>query len=346
MMQVNTIIISPRRWGKTSLVNKVSEQLAEEPNLKLCHIDLFNVRTEEDFYITLATEVLKATSSKWEEMADNARTFLSHLLPRITFSPDAQSEISFGIAWEELKKDPDDILDLAEVIAKAKGMRIVICIDEFQSIADFENPLAFQKKLRAHLQRHTHASYCLFGSKRHMLLEVFTNSSMPFFKFGDLMFLQKISVENWISFIQKRFEDTSKVISQNTASLIAELADNHPYYVQQLSQQAWLRTDKRCNSDIVKEAHEALVNQLSLLFINTTELLSTTQLGFLKAVLAGENQLSSQSTLQKYKLGTSGNVSRLKQSLITREIIDITGDKIEFQDPIYQFWMKKQYFKM
>lgn len=69
-------------------------------------------------------------------------------------------------------------------------------------------------------------------------------------------------------------------------------------------------------------------------------------MGFLKAVLAGENQLSSQSTLQKYKLGTSGNVSRLKQSLITREIIDITGDKIEFQDPIYQFWMKKQYFKM
>ncbi len=344
---VNTIIISPRRWGKTSLVNRVSELLGkEEPNMKICHIDLFNVRTEEDFYITLATEILKATSSKWEELAQNAKDFLGRLLPRISFSPDDQSEISFGIDWEELKKKPDEILDLAETIGVERGLKIVVCIDEFQSLSDYEYPLAFQKKLRAHWQRHTHASYCLYGSKRHMLLEVFSNPSMPFYKFGDLMFLEKISTESWVEFIQRRFSETGKEIKKEEATLIANLAENHSYYVQQLAQQTWLRTDKECSDSAVNEAYQGIINQLSLLFVNITESLTTTQLNYLKAILSGEKQLSSQSTLQKYKLGTSANIGRLKQALLSREIIDTTADQIELQDPMYKYWLKNIYFRI
>jgi hypothetical protein len=73
---------------------------------------------------------------------------------------------------------------------------------------------------------------------------------------------------------------------------------------------------------------------------------SSTQLAFLKAVLAGEKQLSAQKTLIKYKLGTSGNVSRLKKSLFDREIIDIEHETIVFQDPIFAFWLKHNYFNI
>jgi AAA+ ATPase superfamily predicted ATPase len=345
--KVNTMILSPRRWGKTSLVNRVSEMLGrEEPDMKICHIDLFNVRTEEDFYIALATEILKATSTKWEELAQNAKEFLSRLLPRISFSPDAVSEISFGIGWEELKKNPDEILDLAERIAAERGLKIVVCIDEFQSIGDYKESQAFQKKLRAHWQRHTHVSYCLYGSKRHMLMEVFSNPSAPFYKFGDLMFLGKISTKNWVEFIQLRFSQTGKEIQKKDAELIANLVENHSYYVQQLAQQSWLRSDVVCSGSIVADAYQGITNQLSLMFVNVTESLSTTQLNFLKAILSGEKQLSSQSTLQKYKLGTSANIGRLKQSLLSREIIDITADQIVFQDPIYKYWLKSTYFSL
>ena len=145
---VNTTLLSPRRWGKTSLINRVSEMLQQEdPDLKICHIDLFNVRTEADFYISLATEILKATSTKWEEVAQNAKEFLARLMPRISFSPDNQSEISFGISWDELKKQPDEILDLAETIAVERDLKIVVCIDEFQSIGDFEKSTSISKKI-------------------------------------------------------------------------------------------------------------------------------------------------------------------------------------------------------
>lgn len=346
-MLVNTVIISPRRWGKTSLVYRASEEMRKvEPGLKICQIDLFNIRDEADFYLSLAREVLQATSSKWEEMAQSAMKFLSRLIPRMTFSPDQQNEISFGIGWEELKKNPDDVLDLAEAIALEKKIRIVVCIDEFQNIAEFAQPLAFQKKLRSHWQKHTQVAYCLFGSKRHMFLDVFTHSSMPFYNFGQIIYLDKISREDWVSFIIERFRETGKQIGDREAAMIALLADNHPYYVQQLAQQAWLRTAKRCGREIVTAAHRSLTEQLSLLFTNLTESLSISQLGLLKALLSGEKQLSSQASLKKYRLGTSGNVSRLKKSLIDKDILDLQGDNLTFQDPVYSWWLKEYYFKI
>jgi AAA+ ATPase superfamily predicted ATPase len=346
-MLVNTVIISPRRWGKTSLVYRASEEICkEEPGLKICHIDLFNVRDEAEFYVALAREVLEATSTKWEEMAQSAMKFLSRLIPRITFSPDQQSEISFGIGWEELKKNPDDLLDLAEAIAIEKKIRIVLCIDEFQNIAEFAQPLAFQKKLRAHWQKHTRVAYCLFGSKRHMFLDVFTHSSMPFYNFGQILYLDKISREDWITFIEDRFRETGKQIGTEEASMIASLAENHPYYVQQLAQQAWLRTAKRCSREIVMASHRSLTEQLSLLFTGLTESLSNSQLGLLKALLSGEKQLSSQASLKIYRLGTSGNVSRLKKTLVDRDILDLQGENLTFQDPVYTWWLKEYYFRL
>ncbi len=242
---INAVIISPRRWGKSSLVEKTIQTLKDEKDLVICKIDLYNVRSEEDFYLKLANTVLKETASKWEQ------------------------------------KKPDDILDLAEKIAEKKGIRIVICLDEFQNIATFGDSLALQKKLRSHFQQHQHVSYCLYGSKRHMLMDVFTNASMPFYKFGNILFLEKIKTEEWVSFIMKRFSDTRKEISEKQAERIVSLVDNHSYYVQQLSQQVWLRTTKKCTDDIVEQAHLSLVQQLSLLFVTLTEGLSNTQINYL-----------------------------------------------------------------
>ena len=342
---INTIIVSPRRWGKSSLVDHVDEGFSSKKSpIKVCKVDLFNIRTEEDFYLTLAQSILCATASKWEEVVENAKNFLSNLMPHIGFSPDGQSKISFGISWERVKKQADAILDLAETIALKKKIKIVICIDEFQSIGEFKNALAIQRKLRSHWQRHQQVAYCLYGSKRHMMLDIFTNASMPFYKFGDLIFLEKIDTPHWISFIQKRFTDTGKQISSTDAESIAILADNHPYYVQQLAQQTWLRTAKKCTSEIVRDAYDSLVRQLSLLFTNTTETLSPTQVNFLKAMLLGETKFSAQAVLLQYRLGTSANVLRLKKSLEKREIIDILAGKIGFQDPLYRYWLQKYYF--
>jgi len=343
---INTTIISPRRWGKTSLVENVAEKIRNnQKNIKICIIDVFNVRTEVEFYQLFAKEILKSTSSRWEEMAENAKLFLSHLLPKISFSPDSQAEISFGVEWETLQKSPDVILDLPETIAKAKKISVIVCIDEFQSIGDFAESLAFQRKLRAHWQHHHNVAYCLYGSKRSMLLDIFSNSAMPFYKFGDIMFLQKISSQKWGEFIKKRFEDTNKKISIELAEYLANLVDNHSYYVQQLAQQAWLRTEKNCSKEIINESLQSIKNQLSLLFIGQLETLTSSQINFLKAVIDGETAFSSQVNLKKYRLGSSANLKKIKTTLISREIIDITPQTVTILDPLFKLWLKEDVLK-
>ncbi|NOX47673.1 MAG: ATP-binding protein [Chlorobi bacterium] len=341
----NTILISPRRWGKSSLVKKAGDEL-EKANgeIKVVHIDMFNIRSEEGFYQALSEKTIKAVSGKLEDLIANSKKFLKQWLPKITFSPDAQNEISFGLNWTEVKKQPDEILNLPNEIAKDKGYQLIICIDEFQNLAFFDDPLAFQKRLRSHWQKHQKATYCLYGSKRHMLMEVFASPSMPFYKFGDMMFLEKIPGEYWKDFIQKRFRATGKKISKKQAGHIAFLVENHPHYVQQLAQLCWFRTDKVLEDGIIEEALDSLVLQLGLLFQGLTESLSTTQVNFLKALLDGVKMFSSKKTIEKYKLGTSANIPRIKNAMIKKEIIDDSAGKIEILDPIYSIWLRGFYF--
>ncbi len=344
---INTIIISPRRWGKSSLVNKASKSaMAKDSKMRICHIDLFNVRNEEHFYALLAQKVIAATSSKWDEAIENAKRFFSHLVPKITLGTDPTNEVSINFDWEEVKQNPDEVLDLAEHIAKEKGLKIVICIDEFQNIAEFDDPDYFQKKLRSHWQQHQHVAYCLYGSKRHMMLEVFTDTSKPFYKFGNLMFLNKIETPHLVEFFNSRFADTGKHITDEASRLIATLVDNHPYYAQQLAQLSWLRAKKKCTEEIVREAHTALVEQLSLLFVTITETLTNQQLNYLKALIAGEKAISSTETMHRYNISSPTSIVRSKAALLKNDILDNKAGEYSFQDPIYAHWLKTQYFGM
>jgi hypothetical protein len=177
-----------------------------------------------------------------------------------------------------------------------------------------------------------------------MMLDVFTDPSMPFFKFGDLIFLEKIDTGSWTKFIRERFSATGKIISVVQAELIVKVADNHPYYVQQLSQQVWLRTKVKCSDEIVHQAHSSLIEQLSLLFATITDALTNNQINFMKAVVAGEKALSSTDVLTRYHLTNSSNVSRSRQALIEKDILDNMEGILSFQDPMYRSWLEKDFF--
>ena len=332
---INAIIISPRGWGKSSLVNKAAKlAMVQDSNLRICHIDLFNVRSKEHFYSLLAQNVIAATSTKWKEA----------IVPKISIGTDPTNEVSIDFDWEEVKRNPDEVLDLAEKIARKKGLKIVICVDEFQNIATFTDPDYFQKKLRSHWQLHQSVAYCLYGSKRHMMMEVFTDSSKPFYKFGNLMFLNKIDTPYLVEFFKSRFADTGKNIDDEASHLIAKLVDNHPYYAQQLAQLSWLRTKDVCTVEIVREAHTALMEQLSLLFVTITETLTTQQLNYLKALIAGEKAISSTEVMHRYQISSTTSISRSKAALIKNDILDNKAGEISFQDPIYAYWLKTEFF--
>ena len=339
---VNAVLISPRRWGKTSLVQKVC-QLARSEKLKIVYLDIFSCRSDRDFYDAFASAVLKQTSSKLDEWLEHAKMFLSRISPKISFGTDPMNDFSLSLDLNPQDDDIDEILQLPERIAREKGINIVVCIDEFQQIAEFNDSKTIQKRLRTVWQLQKSVSYCLFGSKKHLMNELFEKRSLPFYKFGDAIYLQKIDTQNWVDYICRRFESTGKHISKELAERICTQVENHSSYVQQLAWLVWIHTDKTATSQDFELAYQDILDQNTPLFEKQTESLTTNQLNFLRAVIESpDSELSSQEILQKYHLGSSANVVVIKKALLKKELIEIEKRKVIIPDPILKEWLRKE----
>lgn len=343
---VNTILISPRRMGKTSLVEKVCS-LVESDTLKIAKIDAFGCRSENDFINAFATAVVRATSNKWEEWMENTKTFLSRFIPKISIGQDPLTDFSIALEYNRANTVTEDILQLPETIAKQKGIKIVICIDEFQQIADFPDSITFQKKLRSVWQLQSNVSYCLYGSKKHMMEKMFQSQSHPFYRFGDLFYLDKISETDWVEYICDRFSVTGKDISRELASEICTVTDRYSSYVQQLAWLVWLRTDKHATKEDVEFGIDRMLDACEPLFIQQTESLSAYQMNFLRALANGVHTGFTRSEiLDTYQLGTAANISRLKKALTEKDLIMMTAPKkLEISDPILALWLKRRVWK-
>lgn len=343
---INTTIISPRRWGKSSLVEKVIHDIRKkEKNIRTITIDLFSVSNEEEFLELFAREVLKASSSKWQDWVEVGKEFFKRLVPKFSVGFE-KTDFKVSFDWKELKKHSDEILDLPELLATKKGVKFIICLDEFQNISSFSDYLNFEKKMRACWQRQRNVTYCLYGSKRHMMNEIFNSSDKPFYRFGDIMLLPKIEMSKWVKFICKSFENTGKEIPESVAIKIPELMKNHSWYVQQLAHYTWNITAKKATEAEVYSALKELVQANSPLYQKEIESISVTQLNLLKAVSKEETKFTSVAVMQQYLLGTPRNVSKNKEILINNDLIHEINGVYEFLDPAFELWFKKQFFNI
>ena len=341
---VNTVLISPRRWGKTSLVQK-AYHLAQSDKLKIIYMDIFSCRSEHDFYDTFVAAVIKQTSSKAEEWLDNIKLFLSRVSPRISIGADPMTDFSISLEMNPKSIDIDEILQLPEKIARKKNCNIVICIDEFQQIAEFKDSKTFQKRLRSVWQLQKSVSYCLFGSKKHLMNELFEKKSLPFYKFGDSIYLKKIETKDWIDYICNRFEATGKQISKDLAEKICKMVDNHSSYVQQLAWLVWIHTEIIATENDFLSACQDIIDQNTPLFEKQIESLTTYQMNFLRAIIDGvHSEFTTQEILHKYHLGSSANVSIIKRALVKKEIIEIEKHQVIIMDPVMAMWLKRELY--
>ena len=244
--------------------------------------------------------------------------------------------------WNPKDDTEADILQLPEKIAKQKDLRIVVCLDEFQQAADFSDSLKFQKKLRSVWQHQQNVTYCMFGSKKHLMENIFNDKSMPFYKFGDMMFLKKIPTEEWVSFICGKFSETGKHISSKQAAGICETAENLSSYVQHLAWVVWYKADKTVNDKDIVSAIDDLLEQNKVFFQREVEQLSESQLNFLRALADGiSSGFSRKEVIRKYRLESSANVQAVKKALLKKDLIDINGQEISFNDSLFKLWLKK-----
>jgi hypothetical protein len=341
---INVILMSPRRMGKTSLVKHTLEQLVCKDVL-VVYIDIFGCKSEYEVYNKLAASILEQTASKQKLWLEEAKGFLYRLTPKIAISPDPNSEFSVSLGITPKTHTPEEVLALPELIAKKRGKHVLMCVDEFQQIGELSNSAQVQARMRSVWQLQQNTSYCLFGSKHHLMGKIFLHKSMPFYQFGDLIALKKISVKEWVNYIVRHFADGHRVISELLAEKIATYVDCYSAYVQQLS---WLIYSQSKEGDEITERQvnngmDDLLASNDILFMQTVEPLSEYQMNFLRAIASGVHKdFTLENIRSEYHLGSYSNIDRLKSALLRSDLIESSTDGIAITDPVFAKWFKRK----
>lgn len=339
---INSIIISPRRMGKTSLVKRVAEQITN-PQFKVIYMDIYKCRTEYDFYEKFAASIIEATASKMDQMLETAKEFIMSITPKVSYNPEPNTTFSLSLGITPKANSPEEILSLPERIAEKRGLHIIVCIDEFQQIGEFPDSVTVQKRLRSVWQHQRNTSYCLFGSKKHLMSKLFYSRSLPFYQFGEMLFLKKIPTEKWVPFIIERFASVGKQISEPLAAKICSTVDNYSAYVQQLAWNVLAVSTDTVTEESFSAGLEETLAQVSPLFVEQTHQLTTYQLNFIRALCSGYHKdFGKKEVTSLFNLGTRSNLEKLQTAIVEREIADYDETGYCLTDPLFEIWFKRE----
>lgn len=340
----STILISPRRYGKSSLVATVLNQFTNKKSYAVTSLDLTASRSETAFLENFATQLLQSNASKTSLWLNALAEKLKYAIPVISFGlGELHDQVSLSFNWNEKKKTSQEILQLPQMLAQASGRKQIIAIDEFQNLARFDTDRAIQYEMRAHWQHQPDVSYCLYGSKRHMMEEIFVDTSAPFYNFGQILRLGKIPQKYWTPFLFEKFLATNKPISEKYVLQICQLMQLHSEYIQFLSHLIW----SECTKGPIKLEHMVrglgkFMNATSIHFVDLYDKISNHQVNVLKTVINAESQLTAQETLKKYRLGTSANALKARKALVKEDFLMKTKDGYCFINPAFELWFRKE----
>lgn len=337
---VNTILISQRRMGKTSLVHRAIE-LIDDDSVIPVFLDIYDCRDEYDFYNKFSEGIIKAASSTVDAALRNVAEFIGRISPKISVSPDLVNEYSISLGLTPRQICPEEILNLPERLAEKRGKHLLICIDEFQQIGEFSDSLTVQKRMRGVWQHQQNVSYCLFGSKKHMLENIFQNKRMPLYQFGQMMYLGKIGMKDWMEYIASRFEACGKKISPEISEKLCLTVECYSSYVQQLAWNLFVETDTEATGNGLEAATGQLLAQNNSFFTEQIRTLTGYQINFLKAVCSGiHSGFTSEKVLSEWNIGTKSNISVIRESLLKNELIEERGNEIWLADPVFRIWLE------
>ncbi len=341
---INVILVSPRRWGKSSLVKTAMDELAaEDSHTKVCFMDASKIHTEEEFYNAFASAVIQGVSSTVEQKLNDLVRFINRFTPSVTIASDPLNSIEVNLKMNPTQDSPEHILQLPEKIAEAKGVQVIVCIDEFQQLACLPTWKKMEALLRSEWQLQHRTTYCLYGSKMHMMKDIFHKASSPFFKFGQLMNLKRISKDYWVPYIMHNFERTGKSITQEQAETLCERVQYNSWYVQQYCFFLWSHTDTAVTQQTLDEQLQLVLDTNEDLFLTEMDSLTPTQIGMLKAVASGEKHLNAKETVEKYGLGQPQSITRNKKVLVEKDLLEKRLSELLFVDPLFELWIKREY---
>ncbi len=342
----NIMIYSPRRFGKTSLMDAVLKEVATKGIVTL-YIDLFPVISNEDFVRISLKAVSKLLGNNPQTMLKKIKTFFSRISPSLSMTLGEDSTPSVGINFSKAEILPalEDIFSGLFRFIQSNNKRATVVLDEFQQLGELEDT-RIEKTLRGIIQDHREISYVFMGSKKHLIYDMFNNPGRPFFKSSAHFPLGKINEPEFAAFVKQKFLQTNRPISDSSALYIVQAAESHPYYTQMLAHTIWEYTTAGQEITVthVQSAVEKILEREQAAFSNLWDNLTLKQKKLLLALALKkpDDQVYSAPFLEKYGLNSAGTVQRGIVSLLNKGIIDKEGETLEINDIFLKLWLIKR----
>lgn len=332
-----TLISSPRRFGKTSLV---IETLQKE-KIKFVQIDFFSATSIEDILSSILNGIGKAITlvqPNFNKALELAKDFFSNIQVKIEWGK-AGLNINLNKNLPNPTNEINNSLSKLELLLKKYNKKIVLFFDEFQTIEQIKSNISIEATIRSHVQMPSNITYIFSGSNRHLLGRIFDDRRRPFYKLCDRLMLNRISAEDYIDFFnhvaEKRWK---KQITQSVLNEILNLTDRHPFYVNALCYKIWQNETiptigqvRDCWNLLAQEQKPQIAIEIDLLSLNQKKILSS-------LAKCGRNTTIQSKEFMSFAGMASSSLHQALKTMIKKDFIEATGSgAYKIIDPMLEF---------
>jgi hypothetical protein len=344
-------LISPRRYGKSSLIRQALAATERHGALRV-EVTVSSYSSYVAFLEGYA-RALVSLESRHDRARHWLRDFLSGVRPEARVESDHEGRSRLAVSFPAARSDRDisrlaqAVFELPAHIAQARGRRLVIALDEFQAIGVF-NGGSVEHALRAAVQQQRQVGYVFAGSEP-TLMERMLGRNRPFYKAGPVMRLQRIPADRFAGFIEARFRATRIRPAPGLGAAIVELAGNLPYDVQRLAHEVWddVRSagGKGANLEDLHATLTRLLGEHETLFEGMWQRLTLSQRGTLRAAVLEEGrELLAADVRARYRLSGASTVQASLAALTREDILMRDGHRYVVVDSLFREWVARKTF--
>ena len=345
-------LISPRRYGKSSLIRRALAVMSRRGVLTV-EVTVSSFSSYVAFLEGYA-RALVAAETKW----DRARTWLREAIrsarAEVRYSPDQSPLGALAVSFPGVRSDRDisrlaqEVFALPARLAERQGRQVVVALDEFQAIGGF-NGGSVEHAMRAAVQHQREVGYVFAGSEP-SLMERMLGPKRPFYKAGPVMRLEKIPAEEFSAFIDARFTRSGMRPEAGLGAAIVELAGNLPYDVQRLAHETWdevrgRSSRRRATFDDLHQALKRLLAEQQMMFETVWQRLTLAQRAVLRAVvIESGGGLLSADVRTRHRLGGPSTVQAALAALVRDDLVTRDADRYAVVDSLLREWVARQTF--
>ena len=323
----NVVIISPRRYGKTSLVLNARERLSAHGAL-VAYVDLLRVSTLKELADELATAIHNGVFAPLDRAKDQISDAFANLPVRPSFKLNTDGSWSVELSVADRPREGEDLLErlleLLQEVARKRKRRVVLILDEFQQVVEIDDHLP--ALIRSVFQVQSDLAHIFLGSRQHLMRRVFTDENLPLYRSARPLPLGVIDATEFAAFIRERCKATHVGIDQAAVDHILAITGCHPHDTQELAYFTWglaRAADGIITTSVVDAAMNKVLAAEDAHYTTLWESLTLAQRRVLQA-LARERgtQVFGEAFRREHRLGAASTVQAAIERLVEREIVE------------------------